>query len=177
MREVSPSYNNGEYSFSIHCDNLADSPDLRPEYPIRGNREQNIYTGYSGHHMQTNFQLSSDGTLSGTTRTWSNNELTGFHGAVAVTFLDANGQALYVAHKEYGVDCAGFWCGADDRTEAWVEQVPAAVLPKIRGYLIEHRHNPSWGGILSQFQAWLDSPEGKQAVEAGKVIVAIVSWL
>jgi hypothetical protein len=108
-------------------------------------------------HMQTSITLDGNGCLKGTTRTWTNREIQGFHGSVTVRIVDKNNHILWESKSvEYGVNGILLAKGArlvrlpeemaseSDRTEEWKspEPVPLEVLNQMSNCEIIHRHSP-----------------------------------
>jgi hypothetical protein len=116
-----------------------------------------------GHWMETKAILSKTGRIDVKTRTWSANELSGFHGAVIVFLLDEQGNRLYsTVPQVYGVNSkplAG--CHRDD---AFFEPLPADVLPRVNALVIEHLYQPE-RQLLNRL---------KEAREASKYLAEIV---
>ena len=103
-------------------------------YPLRADSgEQEVPESGSGQWMHSTASMTSSGAISGSTRTWCENDFSGFHGSVTPVLLDHNGITVWPAtlgeaKHQYGVD--GEWVpgSSDDRTDTWTNQVPVDAL-------------------------------------------------
>jgi hypothetical protein len=94
-----------------------------------------------GHWMETRAVLSRAGRIDVFTRTWSKNETSGFHGAVVVFLVDEHRNRLYSTKpRPYGVNSK--YLPGDDRTDTFHEKVPAEIIAKADGIVIEHLYQP-----------------------------------
>jgi hypothetical protein len=142
------------------------------------NKESSLYTSYSqtiiaqavvatvnsgteqvadGVYMQTSVTVFSDGTISGGTRSWTNNKLQGAHGTVGIILFDRNGTWLHVtAPTQCGV--AGRWdsSGPSDRTCPFSVEVPMRYFRRAASIAIVHQNA---GG--SQLLEWMKSNTDK----------------
>jgi hypothetical protein len=105
--------------------------------------QKNQFTELHDHrHMETTARLSNNGLLDGSTRTWTDKALTGFTGAVAVKFLDINGNLIGISGvHSYGVDGRRVPGLPSDRTESWNEQVPKDLQERTAKMEIVHSTN------------------------------------
>jgi hypothetical protein len=96
--------------------------------------------------MQTAVTLNSDGTITGKVHSWTTNGGDpfgqGYHGAVAVTFSDANGNVLYKWTNVFGV--SGGWdpTGPHDRTDPIMAAIPAQDVQLVAGISITEAYDP-----------------------------------
>lgn len=95
-------------------------------------------------YMHTSAQLTSDGVLHATTRTWTDILLGGFHGAVRVFLLNAQGDIVGVSDPvhTYGVD--GKWIGVHDRTDIWTATFDPQVAASTTSLRFVHSWDPQW---------------------------------
>ncbi len=114
----------------------------------------------AGHYMETSASLRDDGFLNAITRTWTITALGGYHGAVRVGLVDANGFTLAVSDEHrYGVD--GHVIGRSDRTDTWNHHFDASVVSNTRQLLIAHY--------------WAPNPVDWDAViQTGKIIIEVI---
>ena len=99
----------------------------------------------TGEWMSSVASISSSGLISGHTRIWTTNELSGFHGSAFPVLLDSADNIIWpsnidAAKHQYGVD--GTWVPGlpSDRTCYWTNQVDAATLAQSRGIgLIQYK--------------------------------------
>ena len=127
---------------------------VQPVYPILGSQDD-CFQGSGGcMHTDVNITRNADGSghLNAVTRTSERTMLRGFRGSVAVAVLDANRNKLWVSRTEtYGVDGTAF--GTHDRTENWVDTVPAVLLPNVRYFAIIQKWNPN--SAFNNINNWL----------------------
>lgn len=127
---------------------------LQPVYPILGSQDD-CFQGSGGcMHTDVNITRNADGSghLNAVTRTSERTMFRGFRGSVAVAVLDANRNKLWVSGTQiYGVDGTAF--GTHDRTENWVDTVPAALLPNVRYFAIIQKWNPN--SAFNNINNWL----------------------
>jgi hypothetical protein len=155
------------------------APSVQPAFPITGARDD-CFPG-SGGCMHTNATLTRNpdgsGHINAVTRTSEMTMLRGFKGSVAIAILDENHQALWVSETQnYGVDGTAF--GTHDRTDNWVDTVPAALLPHMRQYAIIQKWNPN--NVFTSIKNWLSGIKTVADELAGiatdvKTIVSAVS--
>eukprot|EP01025_Chloroclados_australasicus_P048807 TRINITY_DN553_c0_g1_i8.p1 TRINITY_DN553_c0_g1~~TRINITY_DN553_c0_g1_i8.p1 ORF type:complete len:223 (-),score=8.17 TRINITY_DN553_c0_g1_i8:238-906(-) len=110
------------------------------EVVFSGEREDSVSHG----RMFTTFTLYSDGSIRGSTRTWSEDKFSGFTGSAFVVFLNDNlEQVWHTDMLKYGVN--GKWIpGApSDRTELWTQQMPRELVDSITQYSIMQQHASS----------------------------------
>lgn len=94
-----------------------------------------------GHWMKSRAILSRHGRIDVSTRTWSKHEGAGFHGAVVVFLVDEHGNRLYSTKpRSYGVNSKHL--PGDDRTDAFHEEVPAEIIARADGLVIQHLYRP-----------------------------------
>jgi hypothetical protein len=94
-----------------------------------------------GHWMESRAVLSRTGRVDVHTRSWSNHEVAGFHGAVVVFLLDKHRNRLYSTEpRQYGVNASMF--PGDDRTDVFHEEVPADIIAQTDGLVIQHLYKP-----------------------------------
>ena len=127
-------------------------------FPVQGNRRNDRVWKDKG-HMETSFDLDSNGNLNARTRTWNDSKFAGFTGGVLIAFTDASESTIWTTEQQrYGVD--GKAIGNSDRTENWQAKVPPEILSRISGYAIIQEHTPR-GRALD----WLRSPEGQETIK------------
>lgn len=93
----------------------------------------------TGEWMHSWASMAGNGVISGHTRIWCTNELSGFHGSVFPVLLDANERVLWppnpqVSKHQYGVD--GVLIGTHDRTEYWANQPDPATVAQAKSLAI-----------------------------------------
>jgi hypothetical protein len=118
------------------------------KFPMVADQQNNVATG----HMKSTVKLSNTGVLTGTTRTWTNNEIQGFTGGVKVELQDRDGNVLKwdMPVQTYGVNAKALTASApSSRTADWRFDVPAEVVNQTARIRILHRHTPQ--GRLDQF--------------------------
>ncbi len=94
-----------------------------------------------GHWMESRAILSRTGRIDVHTRSWSNHEVAGFHGAVVVFLLDEHRNRLHSTKpRQYGVNAS--MLPGDDRTDAFHEDVPADIIAKTDALVIQHLYKP-----------------------------------
>jgi len=94
-----------------------------------------------GHWMESRAVLSRTGRIDVHTRSWSNHEVAGFHGAVVVFLLDENRNRLFSTEpRQYGVNATMF--PGDDRTDVFHEDVPAEIIARTDALVIQHLYKP-----------------------------------
>lgn len=94
-----------------------------------------------GHWMESRAVLSRTGRVDVHTRSWSNHEVAGFHGAVVVFLLDKHRNRLYSTEpRQYGVNASMF--PGDDRTDVFHEDVPADIIAQTDALVIQHLYKP-----------------------------------
>lgn len=94
-----------------------------------------------GHWMESEAILSRHGRIDVCTRTWSKNEAAGFHGAVVVFLVDEHQHRLYSTRpRSYGVNSRHL--PGDTRSDSFHEEVPAAVIARAEGLVIQHLYQP-----------------------------------
>jgi hypothetical protein len=117
-------------------------------FPIEQEQENSVATG----HMKTAAKLSNTGVVSGTTRTWTNNEIQGFTGGVKVELQDRDGNVLKwdMPVQTYGVNAKALTASApSSRTADWRFDVPVEIVNQTARIRIMHRHTPQ--GRLDEF--------------------------
>ncbi len=135
------------YNYFIGC-TAVNSLSPQQAFPLQGSQ----FTELGDHRrMETSVTISNNGRVDGVTRIWTDKQLKGFTGAVAVVITDSAGNVLHVTvPQSYGVDCRR--CpGSSDRTQQWSDAVPSNVLGRVGGYAIIHTTNPRdrWRDWLS----------------------------
>lgn len=106
--------------------------------PITLSRTQRLA---AGHWMESQAILSRTGRIDVFTHTWSKSEGAGFHGAVIVFLVDEHGNRLYsTAPRSYGVNSRHL--PGDDRTDSFHEAVPAEIIARSDGLVIQHLYHP-----------------------------------
>ena len=113
----------------------------RAQMLISADQEDSIHTG----KMHTHVNISGDGHLDATTRSWADN-ISGFTGSVAVVVLDQSQRLLWVS----GTQVCGV-SGFSHRTCDWSDTVPADKLSQIRYIAIKHKYTPK----REDLGAWL----------------------
>lgn len=94
-----------------------------------------------GHWMESEAILSRYGRIDVSTRTWSKNEAAGFHGAVVVFLVDEHRHRLYSTRpRSYGVNSRHL--PGDFRSDSFHEDVPAAIIARADGLVIQHLYQP-----------------------------------
>lgn len=113
----------------------------RAQMLISADQEDSIHTG----KMHTHVNISGNGHLDATTRSWADN-ISGFTGSVAVVVLDQSQRLLWVS----GTQVCGV-SGFSHRTCDWSDTVPADKLSQIRYIAIKHKYTPK----REDLGAWL----------------------
>lgn len=107
-------------------------------FPLRG--EQHTELG-DHRRMRTNIIISNNGRIDAQTRTWTDNNWTGFTGSVAVYISDSFGNVLYRTRvQRYGVNCRR--CGGSRRTESWHDYMSEDLVERAAQVSIFHAHSP-----------------------------------
>jgi hypothetical protein len=97
----------------------------------------------SPRYMHSHGELFDDGTLSVTTRTWTNILLGGFHGAVHAEIYDAYNRFLDKTDVHtFGVD--GKWIGRSDRTDSWTYTFDPAKAAQAKSIKFVNSWDPQW---------------------------------
>lgn len=94
----------------------------------------------SGHYMDTNATLTSQGNLKVTTRTRTVTWFGGFTGGVMVGAIDENGAVLEFAKNRFGVD--GTAIGRSDRIENWSGNFSQDTVSRATQLFIAHYWDP-----------------------------------
>jgi hypothetical protein len=131
-------------------------------FPLRGSK----FTELGDHRrMETQITISNNGRIDGVTKIWTDKQLKGFTGSVAVALTDRAGNVLYVTNPQrWGVDCKR--CPRpSNRTQGWADAVPSNVLGNVGGYAIIHTTSPR-----DRWRSWLST-----AKEAATEIKGIYS--
>jgi len=106
-----------------------------PVFPITASQSDSLANGTGG-QMKTDVSITANGGLAATTTTHEMTMLHGFDGGVSVVLTD-DGKILWASPVHYfSID--GTLLGRSDRTDTWNENVPAALLPAVRGVAIVH---------------------------------------
>jgi hypothetical protein len=94
-----------------------------------------------GHWMESRAVLSRTGRIDVHTRSWSNHEVAGFHGAVVVFLLDKHRNRLHSTKpRQYGVNASLF--PGDNRMDVFHEDVPADIIAQTDALVIQHLYKP-----------------------------------
>ena len=104
-----------------------------------------VTIGGAPHYMQTNASVSDSGQLVAVTHTWSNNDLSGFHGGVYVALVDGNGITIGGGAspvQTFGV--SGKWLGTSNRTDTWGCQFPPNLFSEASNIVVVQQWNPQW---------------------------------
>ncbi len=116
----------------------ADEPPATKAKPVQLVKRHRLS---KGHWMESRAVLSRTGRIDVHTRSWSNHEVAGFHGAVVVFLLDKNRNRLYSTEpRQYGVNATMF--PGDDRTDVFHEDVPAEIIAQTDALVIQHLYKP-----------------------------------
>ncbi|MEU6318141.1 hypothetical protein [Streptomyces sp. NPDC047009] len=106
-------------------------------------------------YMHTSAQLTEDGVLHATTRTWTDILLSGFHGAVKVLLVDAQGDTVDVSPVHvYGVD--GKWIGVHDRTDTWTATFDPKAAAQTTSLKFVHSWDPQWLQSIQNTIKWIE---------------------
>ena len=97
-----------------------------------------------GRFMATNVRISrNEGRIDGTTRTRTTNFWVGYHGAVAVRYLNTNGDTIGISTAQrYGVDGLVVAFNPHDITMSWSDEIPPQVAKRIASVEIIHTVSP-----------------------------------
>jgi hypothetical protein len=118
----------------------------------------------ANHYMDTYGTLLKSGHIDATTRTRTETDLGGFHGAVQILLEDANGQTIgNTAPHTFGVD--GKWTGRSDRTDYWTQDLDPGLTQRTTAIHVLH----FWAPQYSAFKTVVD-----KAVEAARPIVELL---
>ncbi|MFJ3339557.1 hypothetical protein [Streptomyces sp. NPDC086766] len=105
-------------------------------------------------YMHTSAQLTEDGVLHATTRTWTDILLSGFHGSVKVLLVNAQGDCVDVSPVHvYGVD--GKWIGTHDRTDTWTANFDPKVAASTASLKFVHSWDPQWLQSIQNTVQWI----------------------
>ena len=108
----------------------------------------------SPRYMHTSAQLSEDGALHATTRTWTDILLGGFHGGVQVLLVDANGKCCGKSPVHvFGVD--GKLIGTHDRTDDWTASFDPGIAAATVSLKFSHTWNPQWMQAVQSTVNWI----------------------
>jgi hypothetical protein len=119
----------------------------------------------ANHYMDTHGTLLKSGHIDATTRTRTETDLGGFHGAVQILLEDANGQTIgNTAPHVFGVD--GKWIGRSDRTDYWTQDLDPSLTQRTTAIHVLH----FWAPQYSAFKTIVD-----KAVEAARPIVELLN--
>lgn len=151
---------------------------IAPVFPITASQFDSLANGTGG-QMTTGLTIGANGTLAATTATHEMTLLHGFTGGVSVVLTDDH-TVLWASPVHYfAVD--GTLSGHSDRTDSWSENVPAALLPAVRGVAIVHiAKAPDFpgastvGAVMGGATALLGSAVGHAASEIGALCHQIV---
>jgi hypothetical protein len=125
-----------------------DSVPVGPEFEARGlieaSREDEVHSDMPRRYMNSTVRLSQEaGRLDGDTRTWTRQPWVGFTAGVCVLLAGANGEILHCSDLvQFGVDGFRIPFKRSDRTDHWVQAVPAAVAMRATRIEILHTHAP-----------------------------------
>ncbi|HEX9001315.1 MAG TPA: hypothetical protein VGB07_15525 [Blastocatellia bacterium] len=110
---------------------------------LRGSEETKII---SGGYMRTSFTLSRSGNLTVQTRSWTNNELQGFHGNVTIMICTPDFDCVIT--KSVGCGVAGKLdpSGKSDRNCDWQQDIPSEIAATADSFVIKHERDkvPFW---------------------------------
>lgn len=135
--------------------NLEDDHD---PFPVHIHAKSNLG---NGRFMETEIQISNNRRIDATTKIGSKS-LLGFHGRVAVYFLDIAGNILWNSQEhEYGVNAY------DQRIERWNEIIPEEHFDKIDRFTIIHSRSEKITATPEEINNW------SQAL--GPIITAVVA--
>jgi hypothetical protein len=149
-----------------------------PVFPITASQFDSLTNGTGG-QMKTDVSIGANGALTATTSTHEMTMLHGFTGGVSVMLTDDR-TVLWVSPVHYfNVD--GTLSGHSDRTDTWSENVPAALLPAVRGVAIVHiAKAPDFPGavtvgeLMHNASALVGSAVGHAVTEIGTILHQIV---
>ncbi|WP_053227260.1 hypothetical protein [Solirubrobacter soli] len=125
-----------------------DSIPVGPEFEARGlieaSRQDEVHSDMPRRYMSSTVRLSQEaGRLDGDTRTWTTQPWIGFTGGVCVLLAGANGEILHCSDVvQFGVDGFRIPFKRSDRTDHWVQAVPADVAQRTTRIEILHTHAP-----------------------------------
>lgn len=104
----------------------------------------------SGHWRKSEAVLSRTGRADVLTHTWSGSAAAVFHGVVVVFLIDEHDNRLYSTKpRSYGVNSKHL--PGDGRSDSFHEAVPADVIARTRGPVIQHLYQPE-NEILDQLR-------------------------
>jgi hypothetical protein len=119
----------------------------------------------ANHYMDTHGTLLKSGHIDAATRTRTETDLGGFHGAVQILLEDANGFTIgATAPHVFGVD--GKWIGRSDRTDYWTEDLDASLTQRTTTIHVVH----FWAPQYSAFKTIVD-----KAIEVARPIVELLN--
>ncbi|MGG3839668.1 hypothetical protein ABEV00_21935 [Paenibacillus thiaminolyticus] len=106
--------------------------------------------------METSFQISENGRIDATTKTWTSDPWRGFTGSVVIFLTDTSGNILHATDTHrYGVD--GVRVGDPSRQDTWDETIPDDVLRNMTGYAIWQAHTPVPRITPDLFKEWSEA--------------------
>jgi hypothetical protein len=112
----------------------------------------------ANHYMDTHGTLLKTGHIDATTRTRTETDLGGFHGAVQIFLEDANGTFIgWTAAHLFGVD--GKWIGRSDRTDYWSEELDSSKVERTTAIHVAHFWAPQYSAFKTIGEKLLDSAE------------------
>ncbi len=98
------------------------------------------------------------GALTGFCRTWCTDNApwgSGFHGGIAVQFVDAQGNLVgYLPPQRYGVSGGWDWTGPHDRQDSFPGQIDPAVAAQVAHIVFAFGYDP-YSEFLAQVEAAL----------------------
>jgi hypothetical protein len=125
-----------------------DSVPVGPEFEARGlieaSRQDEVRSDMPRRYMSSTVRLSQEGgRLDGDTRTWTTQPWMGYTGGVCVLLAGANGEILHCSEiVQFGVDGFRIPFKRSDRTDHWVQAVPADLALRTTRIEILHTHAP-----------------------------------
>lgn len=136
-----------------------------PEFPLKGS-QQTLLDSHD--FMETEINITTDGSLTGKTKTWTYSDSPGFTGSVTLFLTDSTNTVLYATqpktYKVHGQSYARQFSDEDplvksNRIDIWYEQITEDLLKHVTGYAIYHSYD------YPQSIAYLITPfnqQGKQ---------------
>jgi hypothetical protein len=121
---------------------------LGPEFEARGlieaSRQDEVHSDMPRRYMSSTVRLSQEaGRLDGDTRTWTTQPWIGFTGGVYALLISGNEEIVHCTDVvSFGVDGFRIPFKRSDRTDHWVQAVPADAALKTVRLEIVHAHTP-----------------------------------
>jgi hypothetical protein len=132
---------------------------IQPEALVSLDSDEQIINKNPNWHMRAWLTVNQQtGALTGFCRTWSTDDApwgAGFHGGLAVQFVDAQGDLLgYLAPQRYGVSGGWDFTGPHDRQDSFPGQIDPAVAAQVTQIVFAFGYDP-YSEFLAQVEAQL----------------------